>query len=223
MELITPKTNFSSDFKIDFFAYLLTVFETFEGVREVALNKVILEENKKKIKEFLVVKTEMDLENEETVSSFLENEETIIRMLGLEFYSLLKKEYLTYFEGNQLSQKIASFIKTIDETKVNFLLSKISLETGRGWKSKKINLFVVDSYRYPDESIEGLSLGNYLFIGWEETISNKFYVILLHELIHLNLGEACSEEKVSEITLSLIDKFFPEENSLRRHFLERAK
>jgi hypothetical protein len=191
-----PKINFLLNFKSNFAAFCLYLFETYPGCTEDALKKI---NRTKLIKQIKEIKKKYVLEDDgKTVKKLLQEPRTLGLKIGKELFNHIFSAYKKHYNINKTkfisrAKKIEKFVKT---HKIKEVLLEIEKETKIKWKKSKIDVWLVDIYWYPKEKqIDGTTTKEGIFIGLPPAPIDAFKSVFYHELIHANIDGKYNEKK----------------------------
>src|SRR3989344_3688279 len=191
-----PKIHFKIDFKTNFSAFVIYLFEEFPGCTEDALSKI----NK------LGIKKEIDkIKRKET----LEDDKKFLKELSRNPFALKKKipeelfehiysNYNKYYAKNEkLFSNRAKRIKSkLNNKRIKQILKMIEDEPKKSFKPKIIDVWLVDIYYLiKEKNIEGTTTKEGIYLGLPNRPINLFYSTLIHELVHYNIMNRYSENE----------------------------
>jgi len=191
----SPKLDYIFDFKANFAAFILYLFEEFPGCTEDALERIKRPDLRSKIDK---IKSKETLEDdEEFVKRLQKSPSTLKSKIPVALFDQIYLEYKRYYNKNKIKfeDRTRAIKKNLNKKQINEILIKIKEKTNISFKIKNINIWLVDIYYIKSKrEIEGTTTPRGIYIGLPERPLKIFYGILIHELVHYNLKGRYSED-----------------------------
>ena len=191
-----PKIQFKIDFKTNFSAFIIYLFEEFPGCTEDALSKI----NKLRIKkEIDKIKRKETLEDDEKfLKELSKNPFALKKKISAELFEQIYSSYKNYYTKNRLlfNNRAKRIVSKLNGKIIKQILKMIEDETKKLFKTKIIYVWLVDIYYLVKEkNIEGTTTKEGIYLGLPRRPINLFYSTLIHELVHYNLMNMYSENE----------------------------
>jgi len=201
---MVPKVRFKINFKTNFFAFVIYLFEKFPGCTENALSKINKLELKKEIDK--IKRKETLEEDEKFLKELSRTPFALKKKIPLNLFQQIYLSYKRYYLKNkQLFYSRLKRIKThLNNKRIKKILQTIENSTKYRFKTKLINVYLVDIYYSAKENcLEGTTTKEGIYLGLPHKPTNLFYSTLIHELIHFNLIGKYSEDEEEVISQML--------------------